>query len=220
MPPRRKSSGPITSGTQSLLQDMMNQSGLTAFQKRQLTKTMQSGGPLPETVKPTTSAADTGPARARKAPAVRVNMRTYQGGKRQVKQMPKVTREVYRPDPIVDAGAKKEYTQDVLMYGRDMADKRKALREKAKRGQLVERAKPQKEEPTEDGSFAGAVQEVAELTKYLEDMEGLGTMDAGTRADIKLQISQAIRKMEIVDQKRRAQVAKARQGGLTYIGGS
>ena len=64
------------------------------------------------------------------------------------------------------------------------------------------------------------MQEVAELTKYLEDMEGLGTMDAGTRADIKLQISQAIRKMEIVDQTRRAEVAKARQGGLRYIGGS
>ena len=75
-------------------------------------------------------------------------------------------------------------------------------------------------QPTEDDSFAGAVQEVAELTKYLEDMEGLGTMDAGTRADIKLQISQAIRKMEIVDQTRRAEVAKARQGGLRYIGGS
>jgi len=196
----------------------MNQSGLTAFQKRQLTKTMQGGGPLPQTVKPTTSAADKAPARQRTVPAARVNVRTYQGGKRQVKQMPKATREVYRPDPVVDAGAKKEYTQDVLMFGRDMADKRRALREKAKRGQLMERVKPQ--EPTEDDSFAGAVQEVAELTKYLEDMDGLGTMDAGTRADIKLQISQAIRKMEIVDQTRRAEVAKARQGGLRYIGGS
>ncbi len=177
--------------TQNLLKEMMRESKLTNFQQRQLDKVVKGGGALPESCNPTTSAKPRAPRSSKKVVAPKVLDGRY-------------TRNIRTQDMIEDSGAydrpkyvpqapsfydkDKNRLQNMMAYGEDIEPQK-----------VVPKAQPVEYKDVD--RFDELQSEIEERRAFLEEMESLGRGDK-FKSIIATEISQKIREMEIIDQKR------------------
>eukprot|EP00040_Diaphanoeca_grandis_P043209 m.267308 g.267308 ORF g.267308 m.267308 type:complete len:223 (+) comp72331_c0_seq1:134-802(+) len=197
----------VSSGTKSLVSDMMKQSGLTAFQQRQLMQKMSSGAALPKTCNPTSSesrkAVGSTPA-SKNSPKV-MNPKNTTGGKRQIKHIQQAGRDQFKPAPKTDREELKLFHQESLVHGKKGAEARQALREKARMKQLQPKPARKPQDAGQNNNideFMEAATEVAELQTYLQQMELLGAIDQTKRAEVRSKLSQRVCDMKRIDKER------------------
>lgn len=203
-----QSSKAISTDTQSLLKGLMKESGLTASQQRRLMTHVNSGKGLPKTCNPTSSEPTKRAAVSRKAPGAvnsgRINVKTYSGGKRQLKSIKPVVRD---QQPItahytVDRETQKNLLSDTMTFGKDGAKQRYVLRESANRGMLSRKPRSSTSETAPADEFDSTWQEIEERRREKEALERQGALDRTSQAIIDREISERIRKLEVIDKQR------------------
>ncbi|XP_043821483.1 UPF0193 protein EVG1 isoform X2 [Dromiciops gliroides] len=110
------------------------------------------------------------------------------------------TREQFRPKPCRDAEKEKERLQDIFANGKDVTEKRK-------KKPSVRQAEPPPSDPEPD-RFEELVKEVRERQEFLAEMQALG-QGKQYQGIILTEISQKLREMEEIDQKRNEELQKA-----------
>ncbi|XP_031573057.1 UPF0193 protein EVG1 homolog [Actinia tenebrosa] len=192
---------PVSKETQNLLKVMMEESKLTNFQRRQLNEKLSSGQPLPTTVNPTSSRTQ----QPRKHSPVQkplpmvLNARHLSGGKRNKEVIDQLQdeqpKEDYKPSPgklITDSDKRK--LQNVMAFGE--YGKKMEVNPKIK-----SKNKKQSIPKKEVDRFDEVLQEIEERKQFLEEMEAAGKGDQ-YKTIINTEISQKIRELEVIDQKR------------------
>jgi len=204
----------ISSDTKSLVSNMMKQSGLTPFQQRQLMQKMSSGTALPKTCNPTSSEIKKPPVNSKSASKGYLkilNPKNTTGGKRHMSKIDKVDRDIFKPAKSIDREAIKTFHQESLLYGKNGAEARQALRQKAKMKQLEAKPvrRPDREDevdetfdPYTNEEFLRAANDVAELQNHLVQMERAGAADFTKKGEIKFKLSQRLRDMKKIDRAR------------------
>ncbi|XP_071960295.1 UPF0193 protein EVG1 homolog [Antedon mediterranea] len=189
-----------TKETQDLLKVMMEESKLTAFQRRQLQNTMKNGNKLPLKCNPTSSAKPRKPM-SPKPSSVKVDVREYQGGIRsrdEIEESGAYERPKYLPGPSRNLEREKNRLQNFMAYGEDLK-----ITEKRKKEVL----KPPEPQPEAD-RFDELQEEIYERQSFLKEMEGLG-QGKQYKSIIATEISQKIREMEVIDKKKTQELKNA-----------
>eukprot|EP00041_Stephanoeca_diplocostata_P011136 m.180719 g.180719 ORF g.180719 m.180719 type:complete len:233 (+) comp18431_c0_seq5:251-949(+) len=207
--PSRNGGGNLSKGTQSLLKDMMQKSGLTASQQKRLMAQASEGKSLPKTCNPTSSAPvkpRQGDVReGRTSSSGPINPRTYVGGKRAQKNIPTVKRDEMPRQTMnsIDRQEEKEMMADIMAYGARQANTRRALRQAAKRGDLVPReSRGDSDVGCHTDEFEIICREIDERRDYIDQMSKASGMNAAERAVIDAEVSQRIRRLEVIDRAR------------------
>ncbi|XP_013393041.1 UPF0193 protein EVG1 [Lingula anatina] len=184
--------------TQQLLKQMMKESKLTNFQQRELSNKVRSGETLPVTCNPTSSAKPRQP-KAKPPPQKVVNPRSAGGGIR-LKETIESTGAYERPDyqpahikPVTEKD--KERLANIMAYGEDV--------QPPSVENIVRRMDPSPE--PEIDRFQELQDEIEERKRFLDDMDAIG-QGHKYRAIISTEISQKIREMELIDQKKTKQL--------------
>ncbi|EGD83680.1 hypothetical protein PTSG_12150 [Salpingoeca rosetta] len=210
------SRGGLSKDTQALVAQMMADSKLTAFQRRQLEAKMKAGKALPTKVDPTSSAQRPDPTKrqagARK-PARKPSVDKIQHRKPLsaiVSSTGGYARPKYEAQPGKDRGLAREQLADELAFGKDIAQAKQAIREK---GRTASRASttaqpPQRvqTEPQVD-LFDILVQEIEERQEHLNELRQ-ARHDPQAIARVKAEISQRIRQLELLDRQRSQGIRK------------
>ncbi|XP_020838230.1 UPF0193 protein EVG1 isoform X1 [Phascolarctos cinereus] len=189
-----------TPETCQLLKVMMEESKLTNFQQRQLMDSMKRGDALPSRCNPVSSQKPM-PKRVNKfcLPPIltpRPHLRPAE-----VCQANKAyARDQFKPRPCRDMEKEKERLQDIFANGKDGSEKKKIK-------QSARQAEPLPSDPEPD-RFEELVKEVRERQEFLAEMQALG-QGKQYRGIILTEISQKLREMEDIDQKRKDELQKA-----------
>ncbi|XP_059902596.1 UPF0193 protein EVG1 isoform X4 [Gadus macrocephalus] len=183
--------------TQKMLKMMMEESKLTNFQRRQITKSLTDGAALPPSLGPSSSAPGpqqpeqkvTGtPQRDYYVPSRRRSEQTCRSGD-------SYRRDAFRPRPTRDLEKEKSRLQSILATGKDET--------KPKPKPKPSRSEAQSPETMEKDGFQEVVDEIEERRQFLADMTALG-QEKLYRNLINTEIAQKIRELELMDKTRSA----------------
>ncbi|ELU02060.1 hypothetical protein CAPTEDRAFT_165907 [Capitella teleta] len=189
--------------TQKLLKDMMQESKLNNFQKRQLNKVVSDGSNLPSSCHPTSSAKPRLHPQPRPQSKV-INPREHSvqiRTKEEIESTGAYEREQFIPMPM--SRYRGFYEEDkirlanMMAYGEDLPPKN------VKKARAMGKPKPQ---PKVD-RFDELEKEVEERRSFLEEMVSLGKGHE-YKAIIETEISRLIRDMELIDKKRSDELAR------------
>ncbi|CAL8388604.1 unnamed protein product [Arctogadus glacialis] len=181
--------------TQKMLKVMMEESKLTNFQRRQITKSLTDGAALPPSLGPSAAAPGpqqpeqkvTGtPRRDRYVPSRRRSEQTCRSGD-------SYRRDAFRPRPTRDLEKEKSRLQSILATGKD----------ETKPKPKPSRSEAQSPESVEKDRFQEVVDEIEERRQFLADMTALG-QEKIHRNLINTEIAQKIRELELMDKSRSA----------------
>ncbi|XP_074083002.1 UPF0193 protein EVG1 isoform X2 [Macrotis lagotis] len=118
------------------------------------------------------------------------------------------TRDQFRPKPGRDLEKEKERLQDIFANGKDATEKRK-------KKQAAQPAEPPPSDPEPD-RFEELVKEVQERQEFLAEMQALG-QGKQYRGIILTEISQKLREMEEIDQRRNEEFQEALRSQATQV---
>ncbi|XP_060063482.1 UPF0193 protein EVG1 homolog [Ylistrum balloti] len=186
--------------THDLLKGMMKESKLTNFQQRHLEKTLRGGGSLPANCPPTHSAQRKKAPVSAPAPSKVLNPRNYKTTirtKEQMENMGAFEKPDYRPayNKYVSKAKEKIRLANIMEFGTDIPPVNK------KKQVIVREPEP------EVDRFEELQSEIEERRSFLREMEGLGK-GAQFRPIIATEISQLIREMEVIDNKKSAELER------------
>lgn len=177
--------------TQELLKVMMEESRLTNFQRRKLKESMSGGRSLPPRVAPTSSDRKQKPPKksTSRRSLVSSSMRTID----MIEESGAYEREQYIPKPIRSLEKEKERLSNLMAFGEEI--------EVPIKNKNVPKNQPEKDR------FDEIQGEITERENFLDEMIKLGQGDK-YRPIISTQISQLIREMEQIDQRRTAELER------------
>ncbi|XP_046581940.1 UPF0193 protein EVG1-like [Haliotis rubra] len=188
--------------THDLLKEMMKESKLTNFQQRHLEKSLRGGSSLPTACAPTTSARP----RQKKPPpkpSKIINPRTYSGGVRTkdtMEEMGAFQKSDYVPPRQNTRSAReKEKLANIMAYGEDM--------DPIPMARVRKRVDMEIGEVSDVDRFQELQDEINERRNFLADMEKLG-QGAKYKGIIETEVSQKIREMEVIDNKKTAELKR------------
>ncbi|KAH9513094.1 hypothetical protein Btru_035816 [Bulinus truncatus] len=186
--------------THDLLKDMMKESKLTNFQQRHIQQTLKSGGNLPSAVPPTTSKTDNRKyIRPDPLPKV-LNPKVYSGGvrsKNTMQAMGAFEKPEYIPvKGVTRSTREKERLANIMAFGEDKP-------KVAARNVRIETESP----PPPPDRFQELQSEIADRQNFLKEMEAIGKGDK-YKTIISTEISQLLREMELIDQKKSGELQK------------
>nr|XP_019608540.1 PREDICTED: UPF0193 protein EVG1 isoform X1 [Rhinolophus sinicus]XP_019608541.1 PREDICTED: UPF0193 protein EVG1 isoform X1 [Rhinolophus sinicus] len=188
-----------TPGTCELLRVMMEESRLTKFQQRHIMDTMKRGNTLPLQCSPTSSQRvlpSRQPASAIYLPPI-LAARSHLRPASMCQANGAYSREQFKPQATRDLEKEKQRLQNIFATGKD-----KKERKRKPRPLRQEDAAPELDR------FEELVKEIQERKEFLADMEALG-QGRQYRGMILAEISQKLREMEDIDQKRTEQLRQA-----------
>ncbi|XP_078093272.1 UPF0193 protein EVG1 [Mustelus asterias] len=191
--------------TQELLKVMMQESKLNQFQQRQLNRRVQEGDAFPASCNPNSSKVSAPPPLP-PTPSLRV----YPSSKPHLRPAESCRagdayqRERFHPRATRNLEKEKQRLQNLMATGKaDPEPNRKPIPKKVE------------EEAPEIDRFEELCTEIEERQMFLEEMESLGK-GKDFRAIIQTEISQKIREMEEIDQRRNNDLEMAKsEGGST-----
>ncbi|XP_056443049.1 UPF0193 protein EVG1 isoform X2 [Gadus chalcogrammus] len=180
--------------TQKMLKVMMEESKLTNFQRRQITKSLTDGAALPPSLGPSSSAP--GPQQPEQK-VTGTPQRDYVPSRRRSEQTCRsgdsYRRDAFRPRPTRDLEKEKSRLQSILATGKD----------ETKPKPKPSRSEAQSPETMEKDGFQEVVDEIEERRQFLADMTALG-QEKLYRNLINTEIAQKIRELELMDKTRSA----------------
>nr|XP_003419887.1 UPF0193 protein EVG1 isoform X2 [Loxodonta africana] len=188
-----------TPGTCELLRVMMKESKLTSFQQRHIMDTMKRGDPLPLHCSPTFSqrvSPTKQPTSVIYLPPI-LTTRPHLRPASMCQANGAYTREQFKPQGTRDLEKEKRRLQNIFATGKEPGERKR-------------KAPPvHQEEPAPDlDRFEEVVKEIQERKAFLTAMEALG-QGRQYRGIILAEISQKLREMEDIDQKRSEELRKA-----------
>eukprot|EP00049_Salpingoeca_infusionum_P009911 m.168469 g.168469 ORF g.168469 m.168469 type:complete len:218 (-) comp14478_c0_seq2:1619-2272(-) len=202
--------------TQDLVASLMKETGLTAFQQRQLKDAMQQGSALPRSVHP-----DSSKPTVQKKPKASKPKKLHVDniGHRRLKadidvQTHGYARPQYQAKEAKDMSLERERLSDTMAFGRDIAEKKAAIRAKdpsTARGSSASSqrggssAGKQRKASQEVDLFDILVREIEERDAYLQKLR-LVSKDKKQEQRILTEISQRIRQLELLDRQRSSQL--------------
>ncbi|XP_028829240.1 UPF0193 protein EVG1 [Denticeps clupeoides] len=179
--------------TQKMLELMMQESRLTRFQQRQISKQVSKGGSLPLTCHPTSSPAQPKVDQALKA-APRQPRTSQRRSAAMCSAAGNYTREQFRAGPTRDLEKEKEHLQNLFATG-----------QKEPKANEVHK-------PSDDGEvkdrFQEVLDEIEDRKLFLEEMSSLGHGHLYHNI-INTEISQKIRELELIDKAHNATLKSA-----------
>ncbi|XP_068938222.1 UPF0193 protein EVG1 isoform X2 [Petaurus breviceps papuanus] len=189
-----------TPETCQLLKVMMEESKLTNFQQRQLMDSVKRGDALPSHCNPASSQKPT-PKRVNSVclPPI-LAPRPHLRPAEVCQASEAYTRDQFKPKPCRDIEKEKGRLQDIFANGKEGIEKKK-------KKQPVQQTEPLPSDPEPD-RFEELVKEVRERQEFLAEMQALG-QGKQYRGIILTEISQKLREMEDIDQKRNKELQKA-----------
>ncbi|XP_007506278.1 UPF0193 protein EVG1 isoform X1 [Monodelphis domestica] len=189
-----------TPETCQLLKVMMEESKLNNFQQRQLMDSMKRGESLPTRCNPISTQKPTSKRISSFCLPPILAPRPHLRPAELCQANEAYTREQFKPRPCKDIEKEKERLQDIFANGKDAIEKRK-------KKQSVRQIEPPSSDPEPD-RFEELVKEVRERQEFLAEMQALG-QGKQYRGIILTEISQKLREMEDIDQKRSDELQKA-----------
>ncbi|XP_030206485.1 UPF0193 protein EVG1 isoform X1 [Gadus morhua] len=183
--------------TQKMLKVMMEESKLTNFQRRQITKSLTDGAALPPSLGPSSSAP--GPQQPEQK-VMGTPQRDYVPSRRRSEQTCRsgdsYRRDAFRPRPTRDLEKEKSRLQSILATGKDET-KPKPSRSEAQSPETMEK------DGFQEAPSSVVVDEIEERRQFLADMTALG-QEKLYRNLINTEIAQKIRELELMDKTRSA----------------
>eukprot|EP00056_Hartaetosiga_gracilis_P015784 m.3116 g.3116 ORF g.3116 m.3116 type:complete len:233 (+) comp3231_c0_seq1:102-800(+) len=221
------SSQPLSKETQELLASMMDKSKLTAFQKRQLQGAVKNGPKsLPSSVHPSTSNTQRSGVNSKHSKGA--------GGGRKKKKVAKVDQIQKRKnlDQILDEThhyTRPQYTSkqghnrtllreelgDMMSYGSEVVEKKRAIREKHAQKKQLQTTSPQtstqqqqtmgsKKKSSEIDLFDIIVAEIDERQAHLDELQKHPHSTQQVN-ELRTEIAQRIKQLDTIDQRRTRQ---------------
>ncbi|XP_004610760.1 UPF0193 protein EVG1 [Sorex araneus] len=190
----------FTPGTCKLLRAMMKESKLTNFQQRHLMDTVKRGDPLPLQCGPTASQKvlpSKEPSAVIYLPPI-LGIRSHLRPASMCQANGAYSREQFKPQATRDLEKEKRRLQDILAHGKESEPRKR----KPAPPKQQDKATP------EPDRFKELEKEIEERKDFLSDMEALGQGRA-FRAIILAEISQKLREMEDIDNRRSEELRKA-----------
>eukprot|EP01147_Barroeca_monosierra_P005180 gene5180-7024_t len=199
--------------TRALIAQMMNDSKLTPFQKRQLEQKINKGQSLPKQVHPTSSAApksvqsqnassETSQSRCSKLQVDTIQHRKPLSAimaETHAYEQPR-----YEVKPGLDRDTAREALADELAFGKDVAIAKQNIRNRrntTSTSSTKASKQPDNDQLHEIDLFDILVKEIEERQEFLRELR-LTRCDPETKSRIITEISQRIRQLELLDRKR------------------